>query len=133
MCYRFASITYGRPLGINDQDCNVPMPSDVYELPRFRNDSIRQVEDAICFSAYQRQLNTLYLIASPMIEAIFGIRTFGNAHQSTGDVSSTLIGHTSERLNEWRQLLPPDLTLNIDCDVASDAPTKSKFHLLQAL
>lgn len=28
---RFASITYGRPLGINDKDCNINMPADVWE------------------------------------------------------------------------------------------------------
>jgi hypothetical protein len=131
--YRFASITYGRPLGINDKDCNVTMPSDIYESPRFRGSNNGHIDPGICFSVYQRQLNMLYCIASPMIEAIFGIRTSEAAYQLTRDASSTLIKNISERLGEWRRRLPPDLILDFDCDVALDSPAQLKAYSLQAL
>ncbi|KFZ12161.1 hypothetical protein V502_07238 [Pseudogymnoascus sp. VKM F-4520 (FW-2644)] len=52
---RFASITYGRPLGINDSDCNVSLPADINEWARPQTANQQGV--LICFSTYQSQLS----------------------------------------------------------------------------
>ncbi|KAK9482573.1 hypothetical protein V1527DRAFT_515710 [Lipomyces starkeyi] len=45
--------------GINDSDCNVSMPGDVYERarPKLRH---MDVDSVICYSVNQRQLTVLY-------------------------------------------------------------------------
>ena len=131
---RWASITYGRPLGINDKDCNVTMPGDVYENRQFKASSPDQDGELVCYSAYQRELNHLYIIASPMIETIFGIRSSSNSTEQTpGNLYWNLMKNVSRRLSEWRQCLPPHLVFDFDHDIASDASATLKAHQLQAL
>ncbi|KAF9774825.1 hypothetical protein IL306_007129 [Fusarium sp. DS 682] len=69
---RFASISYGRPLSINDEDCNVGMPCDFIESPFFKAESIEQGLLGVQYSPYQTQLTRLYLLASPALKTIFG-------------------------------------------------------------
>ncbi|OOQ81968.1 C6 transcription factor [Penicillium brasilianum] len=129
---RFASITYGRPLGINDKDCNLQMPSDVLENPKFS--SIGSTPDTpICYSTYQRDLNRLYLIASPALEAIFGSRTFGTSEQLAGDSYFTLVKHATKKLQEWRHCLPTHLSLDLKKDFMFNGQASSRAHALQAL
>ncbi len=130
---RFASITYGRPLGVNDKDCNVTMPADIHESSHFKSNSTIQEPLPICFSAYQRQLNMLYIIASPMIETIFGIRTSTSAKQVSGNHYSRLVEDVSKRLENWRQHMPSHLTFDFDRDIQPDAPPMLKTYRLQAL
>ncbi|KAF2183298.1 hypothetical protein K469DRAFT_751583 [Zopfia rhizophila CBS 207.26] len=130
---RFASVTYGRPLGINDKDCNVTTPTDVYESPCFKESSPPRDDCLICYSTYQRELNRLYLIASPIIETIFGIRTVGSVKQVAGNLYTTLFMEVTERLWDWRQRLPPHLLLDFDRDCQPDPSAASRVHRLQAL
>ncbi|KAI0011309.1 hypothetical protein F4779DRAFT_574336 [Xylariaceae sp. FL0662B] len=130
---RFASVTYGRPLGINDKDCNVTQPVDVYESPYFKANSLARADDSICYSSYQRELNKLYLIASPIIETIFGMRAVGFNNQVEGNPYITQIMELSERLWAWRRHLPPDLLLDLTSDYGPNHSNTLRVHRLQAL
>jgi hypothetical protein len=131
---RWVSITYGRPFGINDKDCNVPVPGDVYENRQFKATSPDQDGELICYSAYQRELNRLYIIASPMIETIFGIQSSSNStDQTPGNLYWNLMKEVSWQLSEWRQCLPPHLVFDFDHDITPDASPTLKAHRLLAL
>lgn len=133
MVTRFASITYGKPLSITDEDCNVTMPSDFEERPTFRTDNSIQDEVSICYSAYQREVSVLYMIASPMIETIFGIRSSRFAGHTTGSQYSLLARNITHRLREWRSRLPEYLICNFDNDIPRNTSSATKAHRLQAL
>ncbi|CAG7960041.1 unnamed protein product [Penicillium salamii] len=129
---RFASITYGRPLGINDKDCNLNMPSDVAENPKFVDPSSGQT-NAICYSTYQRELNQLYLIASPALKTVFGSRTLGTSEQLNGDAYFALVGQITRNLQRWRSCLPKHLALDLDQDFNSNGGLTSRAYALQSL
>lgn len=129
---RFASITYGRPLGINDKDCNLEMPDDVLENPRFITPDSEHGY-TICYSTYQRELNRLYLLASPALKAVFGSRTFGSSEQLAGDTYFTLVKHATQDLQRWRCSLPSHLALDLKRDFQPDGSMKSRAHALQSL
>lgn len=129
---RFASITYGRPLGINDKDCNINMPADVWENPSFVTP--RPDEDnAICYSPYQRELNRLYLIASPALETIFGSRTSRTSKHLVGDTYAALVKDATQNLQKWRSCLPGHLVLNLKRDFCSDGGLGSRAYAMQSL
>lgn len=128
---RFASITYGRPLGINDKDCNINMPADVWENPSFV--SPRQDQGSICYSPYQRELNRLYLIASPALEIIFGSRTSRTSDQLVGDTYAALVKEATQNLQKWRNSLPSHLVLDLQRDFRSDGGSDAKAYALQSL
>ena len=129
---RFASVTYGRPLGINDKDCNVAQPEDTFELRSFRTNPGQDRDASICYSTYQRELNTLYLIASPLIEIIFGMRAIGSSgHDATHYMEQ--IVHVTGRVWAWRQRLPGHLRLDLDSDCGSNQSPAANVHHLQAL
>ncbi|RAK96496.1 fungal specific transcription factor domain-containing protein [Aspergillus ibericus CBS 121593] len=129
---RFASITYGTPLGINDKDCNLSMPTDIYEDPSFgATGSVHS--EPICYSPYQRELNRLYLIVSPALETIFGSRTSRTSQELVGDTFVTLVKQATENLQEWRRSLPSHLVLDLQYDFQMDGRQSSKAHVLQAL
>lgn len=128
---RFASITYGRPLGINDKDCNLQMPADIPENPRFLTPHLEN--HTICFSTYQRELNQLYLIASPALEAVFGSRTFGTSDQLAGDSYYALVKQTTTDLQKWRHCLPSHLALDLKKDISVSNEPSLKAYALQAL
>ncbi|KAH6639228.1 putative C6 transcription factor [Boeremia exigua] len=129
---RFASVTYGRPLGINDKDCNVTHPADTFESRSFKPDLALNGDTAICYSTYQRELNKLYLAASPLIEVIFGMRAVGSNGQDTSKYMDQIVDVTG-RVWAWRQQLPPHLRLDLDTDCRSDQPSATNVHHLQAL
>ncbi|KAF7596806.1 hypothetical protein BBP40_012405 [Aspergillus hancockii] len=129
---RFASITYGRPLGINDKDCNLSMPADVLESPSFGAPASTE-GSSICYSAYQRELNRLYLIASPALEAIFGSRTFRTSQHLAGDTYASSVKHATQDLQRWRSSLPAHLALDLDRDYHPDGTPRSRAHALQSL
>lgn len=125
---RFATILYGRPLSINDKDCNVPMPIDVQENVHFD----RSVPpESICLSSYQAQLNEVYRIASPIIENIYGIRTSTDLNMRS--MLPGIITQAGHQMREWQTNLPAHLNLDKMGDIATTASTAEKMHRLQAL
>jgi hypothetical protein len=116
-------------LGINDKDCNVAMPSEVYESPYFIANRTADPSDPICYSTYQRELNNLYFIASAVIETIFGIRSVGSAKQ----VAAAQITKVTAQLWSWRTSLPAHLSLDLDRDCGPCPSAASRVHHLQAL
>lgn len=126
--YRFATIVYGRPLSINDQDCNVTMPIDVFENVHFERGV---VSEQICLSVYQAQLNEVYGIASPIIENIYGIRT--STDLRIRSMLPGMIAQASHLMREWQNNLPPNLALDKMSDVSPASSTAEKTHKLQAL
>ncbi|RAK71378.1 Zn(II)2Cys6 transcription factor [Aspergillus fijiensis CBS 313.89] len=129
---RFASITYGTPLGINDKDCNLNMPADIYENPSFAHPASDD-SASVCYSPYQRELNRLYLIASPALEIIFGSRTSRTSQDLVRDSFVSLVQETSEKLHSWRQCLPSHLVLDLQQDFRATGEQSSKAYALQAL
>ncbi|KAL4800136.1 fungal-specific transcription factor domain-containing protein [Aspergillus venezuelensis] len=129
---RFASITYGRPLGINDRDCNISMPADISENPYFVESNSAQ-QSTVCYSVYQRELNRLYLMASQALETIFGSRTSGSSQALTGDAYVELAKEATRNLQKWREELPSSLTLNLEQDFRSDSGPGAKALALQSL
>lgn len=129
---RFASITYGRPLGINDRDCNISMPADIHENPHFAAPASEQGY-TVCYSTYQRELNRLYLMASSALEAIFGSRTSGSSKALAGDAYLGLVKEATQNLQKWRDELPGNLVLNLDGDFQADSGLEAKAHALQSL
>lgn len=129
---RFASITYGRPLGISDKDCNVEMPADVPENPDFVTPTA-EPSDFIIYSPYQRELNKLYLIASPALEIVFGSRTTGNSDQLSGDAYYELAKEATQNLQRWSSHLPSHLSLDLEQDFTSQGELRSRAYALQSL
>lgn len=129
---RFASITYGRPLGINDRDCNISMPADILENPHFVAPASEQGY-TVCYSTYQRELNRLYLMASTALEAIFGSRTSGSSKALAGDEYLGLVKEATQNLQKWQDELPGTLVLNLDEDFQADSGLEAKAHALQSL
>lgn len=128
---RFASITYGRPLGISDKDCNVEMPADTPENPNFVTPTA-EPSSFITYSPYQRELNKLYLIASPALEIVFGSRTTGSDNL-TGDAYCELAKEATQNLQRWSSQLPSHLSLDLGQDLSPNGDLKSKAHALQSL
>ncbi|CRG82806.1 putative transcriptional regulatory protein C1683,13c [Talaromyces islandicus] len=129
---RFASITYGRPLGINDNDCNLSMPADVLENPYFITPS-SELGDSICYSTYQRELNRLYLMASKALEAVFGSRTSGSSKELAGDAYLALLKEATENIQRWRSQLPDSLILDLEQDFLPNSTPSARAHALQSL
>jgi hypothetical protein len=128
---RFASITYGRPLSINDKDCNHNMPADVFENPKFVDPSSGQA-NPICYSTYQRELNQLYLIASPALKTVFGSRML-RTEKLDGDTYFSLVGHVTQALQRWRSCLPVHLALNLNRDFDPNGGPSSRAYAVQSL
>lgn len=109
------------------------MPSDVYEdtvflpstPPALRPNTI------ICFSAYQRKLNELYIIASPAIERLYSARESRNPKAAEEYVST--LQRVTKKLSHWRQQLPAQLSLDVDHEYASLEDPAERAHQLQSL
>ncbi|KAL2285942.1 hypothetical protein FJTKL_07204, partial [Diaporthe vaccinii] len=130
---RFAAITYGRPVGINDEDCNVTMPLDFNEAIHFDEASHADEESRICFSPYQRELNKLYMIASPVIQTVYGNRLRRKHRGAERDAYLQLVQDVTGRLWEWQQSLPPHLLMNLSQDCPANMTATAKAHVLQSL
>ncbi|KAJ6001581.1 hypothetical protein N7499_002516 [Penicillium canescens] len=129
---RFASVTYGRPLGINDEDCDVTMPADVLENPTFVTPTSDQ-GSYVLYSSYQRELNRLYLIASPALKAIFGSRTLEFSDQPARDTYYELAKNATQNLQSWYERLPSHLSLDLEQDFHADGKLRSRAYALQSL
>lgn len=129
--YRWASTTFGRPLAINEDDCNVSMPAEVYENRFF----VRQQQtDSICYSTYQTQLNILYTIASPGLREQLRVRSGPDrVTLATQERMERLLKGIIQELWRWKQSLPGHLTLNVSKDISAEPSTALKVARLQAL
>lgn len=126
-------MTYGRPLGINDKDCNVAHPADTSESRSFTSSPDSNGDVSICYSTYQRELNKLYLIASPLIEVIFGMRAVESGGRHVGPHYMDQIVEVTSRVWTWRQQLPPHLRLDLGSDCGPNQSHSTNVHRLQAL
>ncbi|KAJ6439253.1 high-affinity glucose transporter [Purpureocillium lavendulum] len=113
---RFASISYGRPLSIKDEDCNAGMPAEFSESPYFVENAVDKELPAIVYSPYQTELSKLYLIASPALTAIFGSISTPTSKEKFESSYALLVSDVTQRLIAWHQQLPPNLTLDLDLD-----------------
>ncbi|KAF5684973.1 C6 transcription factor [Fusarium denticulatum] len=131
---RFASISFGRPLSINDEDCNVCMPCEFLESPYFKPESIEQGLPLIQYSPYQTQLNTLYLLASPALKTIFGSISAQSAGQHFDTEYRSLVKDVTQKLLNWRRDLPSFLSLDLNRDYApNNTQWGIRAHYLQSL
>lgn len=107
------------------------MPGDVWENRSF---SPGAEQDLICYSSYQRELNRLYVIASPILKHLFiNWSTSRNEGRSPESPHLDLMYQTQIRLEEWRAALPRHLAFDFDHDISLDATAAVKAHRLQAL
>ncbi|CAJ0555379.1 Ff.00g054440.m01.CDS01 [Fusarium sp. VM40] len=131
---RFASISYGRPLSINDEDCNVEMPAEIAECPYFTQQSLQQDLPGIMYSPYQTQLSKLYVLASPALKIIFGSLSARSPITSLESKYSSLISEVTHKLLAWRRQLPQHLSLDLTKDVDLGNSDRSyRAHALQSL
>ncbi|KAI3572389.1 fungal-specific transcription factor domain-containing protein [Fusarium oxysporum f. sp. albedinis] len=131
---RFASISYGRPLSINDKDCNVEMPAEFSESPYFTQQSLQQDLPGIVYSCYQTQLSRLYVLASPALKVIFGSLSARSAIADLESKYASLISEVTHKLVVWRRQLPQHLSLDLTKDVDLGNSDRSyRAHALQSL
>lgn len=109
------------------------MPADVFEDICFAEATDSEASRLICFSAYQRELNKLYIVASPIIESIYGTRLGQHPNGTEEDAYATLAQSITERLWTWQRALPPYLMLDMSQDCRLDMTPGSKAHCLQSL
>lgn len=128
--FRFASINYGRPLGISESGYSVEMPEDVHECPKAMLLESQEPQERICYSPYQRELNRLYQIASPAIESIYA--TAGDHHRKAKDYYALVIDVT-KRLWRWRHELPNHLQLCLSEDWPVQLQAADRAYKLQSL
>ena len=59
---------------INDEDCDVQLPTEFAECPYFVQESTDEhgLDRGIVYSPYQTELSKRYRIASPALRNIFG-------------------------------------------------------------
>lgn len=124
---RFATIVYGRPMGINDRDCDVPMPAIFDE--RMVDIHTAEVAD-IELSSYQMYLNRAYQIASPVLENIYSIR---NPTGTSISAMAQTVKRIDEAMRQWRSTLPPELDLDQNPDLSVRPALREKLHQLQSL
>lgn len=127
---RFASITYGRPISIDENDCSVGMPKDVDENVDFQGTAAAK-KVLICFSTYQRELNKLYMIASPAIKQVYSARENVGPEQTQKYIA--LLEEVTIRLWHWHQDLPNRLSLDLSQDCPITLAPAPRAHYLQSL
>ncbi|KAH7157984.1 putative C6 transcription factor [Dactylonectria estremocensis] len=131
---RFASISYGRPLSINDEDCSVGMPTEFTESPYFTQQSVEQGLPDITYSPYQTGLSKLYLVASPALKNIFGSLSARSAKQNFESTYASLVNEVTQRLIIWRRQLPQHLSLDLNRDYhPGSTEWGSRAYVLQSL
>ncbi|KAF4832914.1 Transcriptional activator protein acu-15 [Colletotrichum tropicale] len=131
---RFASISYGRPLSINDEDYNVDLPAKFSESPFFGSEATQAQVTGVCYSPYQTELTQLYLIASPALKKIFGSLSARATCQYFDSEHRSLITNVIQRLSSWRRRLPTELCLDLKRDYdPSTTGWSVRAHLLQSL
>lgn len=104
------------------------MPGSYFEDVNF---SLERGPSLVRLSPYQIQLNTVYRIASTLLENIFGIRY--SVDRELSSKMPAMVANIDELLREWHAKLPADLVLNKDNDITPIDSTETKMHRLQAL
>lgn len=131
---RFASISYGRPMSINDEDFNVELPVEYTESPHFIRLFSTQQSPGLVYSRYQTELSSLYRIVSPALKVIFGSISTQHSKQRYESEYASLVSDVTGKLNAWRNNLPPHLNLQLDQDYnPRNSDWKTRAHTLQAL
>lgn len=117
-------------MSIDESDFRVAMPEDVAEMVNFHSSDS---SDAawVCFSTYQRELNKLYMIASPAIKQVYGANEADNPGRA--QMYSALMEEVTARLWHWHQELPDNLSLDLSRDSPAALSTASRAHCLQSL
>ncbi|ATZ46842.1 hypothetical protein BCIN_02g01900 [Botrytis cinerea B05.10] len=135
---RFSSITYGRPLSINDSDCDVRMPGKMDDVSKVHPllNSLEHVDanspTQVTLNSYHRFKFALYTIASPIIGGIYNLKKSNPSNM----VQQAILINTN--LVRWFDQLPPELKLdsNTDLDVTNLPASEVKIcrlFQLQAL
>lgn len=124
---RFATVVYGRPLAISDKDCDVLMPAEFTE--HLVDPQTLEAAD-IVLSSYQVQLNTVYQLASPVLENIYGIRCLTG--RSLSEMAQT-VRSVSGSMEAWYCNLPASLDLDQTADLPPHFTLQERMHSLQAL
>ncbi len=88
-------------------------------------------QTGIYLSTYQTQLNTIYQIASPVLENIYGIRTSNDVQ--TRLQLSRMISTVDQSMQRWQRELPIHLAYDQIDDITDMSTTEEKLHKLQAL
>lgn len=109
------------------------MPVDFTEAIHFDKESRTDNDSRICFSPYQRELNKLYMIASPVIRTVYGSRSGRKHRGAERDAYLQLVQDVTGRLWEWQQSLPPHLLLSLSQDCPANMGAASRAHVLQSL
>ncbi|KAH6651566.1 fungal-specific transcription factor domain-containing protein [Truncatella angustata] len=131
---RFASISYGRPLSIDDQDCDVSMPGSFAESPYFKQSSLGTQPTSILYSPYQIELSKLYVLTSPVLKMIFGTCSTRPSKDDFELRYTLLINDVVQKLVIWHSQLPSYLSLDLDQDYQPGQTTwESRAHVLQSL
>ncbi|THV53860.1 hypothetical protein BGAL_0040g00210 [Botrytis galanthina] len=135
---RFSSITYGRPLSINDSDCDVRMPgnlddaSNVHPLLKSLELIDANSPTQVTLNSYHRFKFALYNIASPIIGDIYNLKNSNPSNMAQQAIS------INTNLVRWFDQLPSELKLdsNTDLDVSNLSASEVKvirLFQLQAL
>ncbi|TGO79375.1 hypothetical protein BELL_0034g00070 [Botrytis elliptica] len=135
---RFSSITYGRPLSINDSDCDVRIPgnlddaSDVHPLLNSLELVDADSSTQVTLSSYHRFKFALYHIATPIIGDIYNLKNSNPSNMAQQAIS------INTNLVRWFDQLPSELKLdsNTDLDVSNLSASEvkvCKLFQLQAL
>lgn len=106
------------------------MPSDVQEVVDFSHGPHADATP-VCFSTYQRELNKLYMIASPAIKQVYSVRE--TAGTEPARVYITLLEDVTSRLWQWHRNLPDKLLLDLSQDCPTDLLPAPRAHHLQSL
>ncbi|KAF7898999.1 uncharacterized protein EAF01_008212 [Botrytis porri] len=113
---RFSSITYGRPLSINDSDCDVRMPGNLDDAssvhPLLNSLELLDADSStqVTLNSYHRFKFALYAIATPIIGDIYNLK---NSNPSNMAQQAVSINANLVRLFDQ---LPPELKLNSNTD-----------------
>jgi hypothetical protein len=106
------------------------MPDDVEERVDFSEQGQARGTPT-CFSTYQRELNKLYMIASPAIKHVYSAQQ-AVEHSQARDYHF-LIEDVTRRLWQWRVELPGSMSLDLSQDCPATLSLGEKAHYLQSL
>lgn len=106
------------------------MPNDVDERVDFSEPG-QSRGTPTCFSTYQRELNKLYMIASPAIKRVYSAQQAAEPGQAREYHS--LIEEVTRRLWQWRVELPGSMSLDLSQDCPATLDLGDKAHYLQSL
>jgi hypothetical protein len=86
---------------------------------------------SVRLSGYQKQLNLVYQVTSPVLELVQASRDMrGLNHRSSLE---SLVTESNEALSKWRSNVPLSLRYDDMEDLKSDSTTEERMHKLQAL